>query len=689
MSGMRATTPMKAQLARQIRTTAGKVDDSHPEMAAAGQHLRNAATLVQSGQHDGAKRHLDAAMELMTPRNLIRHGITDDEGHATGKMAMHQMNVHRLGVMDIQDTEARNNQQASAKKDSLAEQAQQRAAKLQQAAAAKAQAATAQAAAKQTAIEQKTAAKPTGTGPGSQQQTGAAPDPILATATPTRGGMLLSAQTAALEVTPHPNGRPGGPGLYGKAGNKHSDYFEQIVHALMTKRGMSQAQASAIAWSRLRKWSAGGGNVHPEVRAAAAGALAREQAAKLSWDTADQLIELACAVELAGFNPAQQRVPAGQAGGGQFGGQGQGQPGGKGTRAQRRTRLVKQAVTLRSEISALLAQIHSATHHGKSKSSTPAKKGAAATSAKQAAASKAKSSTAKASAKHPAKTQTLAQLRTRLSALRAELHTTMQAIHQLADEDRPAIELAASAAYRNAWRTELRGKGGQFAASPGGPRPQSSFGGGKAARAQWRAAHGDRLSPSIHKLDALNLPSQVSPEPGEDVKQAATRRALLAFTQKQLQDAINTPVQQMDDHQLEVSTRVITSLTDHKVDMLNQQLAKVVTAPVADHVKRHLEGLRQELNRETAEDGKKALIFHIAAILAAVGISLLAGGLGLPAGIAAIVAVSPAIAQEFRDWKASQQTIGDKEKVSGREIEKDLSWPLDLWQWELGQPELV
>ena len=154
----------------------------------------------------------------------------------------------------------------------MAEQAQDKAAKLQAQVAARQQAATAQTAAKQAAIEQKTAAKPTGTGPGSQQQTGAAPDPILATSNPSAGGILLSAQTAVLERTPHPNGRPGGPGLYGKAGNKHSDYFEQIVHALMTKRGMDQATASRIAWGALRKWRAGGGQVHPEVRAAAAGA---------------------------------------------------------------------------------------------------------------------------------------------------------------------------------------------------------------------------------------------------------------------------------------------------------------------------------------------------------------------------------------------------------------------------------
>jgi hypothetical protein len=86
----------------------------------------------------------------------------------------------------------------------------------------------------------------------------------------------LSAQTARLSVTPHPYGKPGGPGLYGVKGLKHSDYFEQVVKGLM-KSGKDKATASAIAWGALRRWARGGGNVTPEVRAAAIKALAQEK----------------------------------------------------------------------------------------------------------------------------------------------------------------------------------------------------------------------------------------------------------------------------------------------------------------------------------------------------------------------------------------------------------------------------
>ena len=153
----------------------------------------------------------------------------------------------------------------------------------------------------------------------------------------------LSAKTGALAVTPAPYGKPGGPGLYGVKGNTHSPYYEQIVKALMEKRGMDKGKASAIAWGALRKWQRGGGHVHSEVRAAATGALAGEKVAQArahahasTWDELGTVIDLAAAprrgwdgvaLELAAAAapPPQQggtlppRVPAGSSAGGQFG----------------------------------------------------------------------------------------------------------------------------------------------------------------------------------------------------------------------------------------------------------------------------------------------------------------------------------------------------------------------------------
>lgn len=116
--------------------------------------------------------------------------------------------------------------------------------------------------------------------------------------------MALSAKTPMLEVTPAPYGRPGGPGLYRLKGNSHSPYFENVVRALMTKRGMSKGQASAVAWGALRRWRAK--SKHPEVRTAASAGLMQEAAAaakaraahahSVTWD------DVACVVDLAVVN---------------------------------------------------------------------------------------------------------------------------------------------------------------------------------------------------------------------------------------------------------------------------------------------------------------------------------------------------------------------------------------------------
>jgi hypothetical protein len=60
--------------------------------------------------------------------------------------------------------------------------------------------------------------------------------------------------------------------------------MQQIVRALIEKRGMPPDKAYAIARGAIRRWASGGGKVHPEVRAAAgkaeAGELARQARAK-------------------------------------------------------------------------------------------------------------------------------------------------------------------------------------------------------------------------------------------------------------------------------------------------------------------------------------------------------------------------------------------------------------------------
>jgi hypothetical protein len=445
------TGPMKSDTARRMRRTAQVLADSHPEMVTAG-HVRDAARVLEHGSLEGAKRHLDAAMETLTPRNLYRHGVTDDGGHAHAKTLMHQIHRHRLAVMDIEDAHGRNRQV-------MANRAAQRAG----------------------------------------QKTNQMPDQG-----PQDAGLFsnldLSARTAMLERTPAPYGKPGGPGLYGVAGNKHSDYFEQVVQALMRKRGMDRAQASRIAWGALRKWRSGGGGVHPEVSAAAGRALGQEAAAGArahghagaytSWQAIDLAVQLAATAGGAGGSGGrggqkqgqgkggggsrpqssnwqnESRVPAGQFGGGRFGsgGGGQAQGGNKGkhphnaaARKARKAQLEKKAASLRSQIHALVLAYRAATAHHKASSKTAAKAGKAQTP--QQAAKAAKAATAAKSAgstprKKTAARATPAQLHGKIIALRAVLASVLAQIHSLAN-DMPAIELAA-------WQHEIRGPDGRF-----------------------------------------------------------------------------------------------------------------------------------------------------------------------------------------------------------------------------------
>jgi hypothetical protein len=89
------------ELAQQMRQTARALDADHP---VAGDHVRDAAELLELDSTAAAKRHLDAAIELLAPRNLYRHGILDDEGRAAADRCAQQVRRHRLGVQDIEDS---------------------------------------------------------------------------------------------------------------------------------------------------------------------------------------------------------------------------------------------------------------------------------------------------------------------------------------------------------------------------------------------------------------------------------------------------------------------------------------------------------------------------------------------------------------------------------------------------------
>jgi hypothetical protein len=111
--------------------------------------------------------------------------------------------------------------------------------------------------------------------------------------------------------------------LWNTPGLKLPAYVQNIAAALMRERGMDKSQAIATAVSRVKAWAAGGGNVSPEVKAAAQKAVAEWEGAKgkarsygMSAGESDAALELA--VELSFDEAAHPRAAAGSAAGGQF-----------------------------------------------------------------------------------------------------------------------------------------------------------------------------------------------------------------------------------------------------------------------------------------------------------------------------------------------------------------------------------
>jgi chemotaxis protein histidine kinase CheA len=128
----------------------------------------------------------------------------------------------------------------------------------------------------------------------------------------------LSAQTPALSTVHHPLGRPGGPGLFRVKDLQLPAYIQNIAAAL-ERSGHLESQAIQLAIGACQRWASGAGKVSPEVRAAAAKALVEWEAAKARAHATHSHANDTKAVELA-FNEAlHPRVPAGGAGGGEFG----------------------------------------------------------------------------------------------------------------------------------------------------------------------------------------------------------------------------------------------------------------------------------------------------------------------------------------------------------------------------------
>jgi hypothetical protein len=266
-----ATAALKTNITNGLRALADKGHDVHPEMAY-HRHCRDAAQAMERGNPDGAIRHLEAGMNVLTPMSLYRHGVTDDDGHALAKLHMDAMNRHTLLIRDFKDADEHNRGVMEQRRVSRETPAQ----------------------------------KPAGAIPAEPVPAGAQLAVVYAIAIELarrETGIELSAQTARLASVPHPLGKPGGPGLWGVEGMELPAYVQNIAHALLrTGRAKTKSQAIAIARAATKRWQRGK-NTSPEVRAASSASDAqwRAKQATAHAHTAgpQQAIEL--------YNPHQPR----------------------------------------------------------------------------------------------------------------------------------------------------------------------------------------------------------------------------------------------------------------------------------------------------------------------------------------------------------------------------------------------
>lgn len=98
---MSEVSDLTGRMRRQARQAARDL----PKMEIGG-HLEDAAGQVEQGNTEGAERHLRAAMQSLTPRNLYRHGHMTDDDHQTARGRLALLDRHLLGVRDLADMNA-------------------------------------------------------------------------------------------------------------------------------------------------------------------------------------------------------------------------------------------------------------------------------------------------------------------------------------------------------------------------------------------------------------------------------------------------------------------------------------------------------------------------------------------------------------------------------------------------------
>lgn len=172
--------------------------------------------------------------------------------------------------------------------------------------------------------------------------------------------------------------------------------------------------------------------------------------------------------------------------------------------------------------------------------------------------------------------------------------------------------------------------------------------------------HAERFNnPGFRKYPdtAAAANAQILPEPDETIRQQTAQQMLLAFTQKKILGALTDPPADMNPNQLKMATRIIDNITGVQVDNLAVDAGTVVPKQVAEHARNRIQALMEAIKIEGNSDAKKTLIVHLSMILGALGLTALSAGLGVPAGIAAIITTLPSMMQELSDFRNDYKRV--------------------------------
>ena len=165
---------------------------------------------------------------------------------------------------------------------------------------------------------------------------------------------------------------------------------------------------------------------------------------------------------------------------------------------------------------------------------------------------------------------------------------------------------------------------------------------------------GAHAAPSGHVhsgAGVVHMPEHFSPPPDDFMeRQRATRRQLVAASQRRILDALTMSPDLMNDEQIVRASRVIENLTPHDYEEIRSKAKKVVPAHIADHVNDELAKGFKALQNEDNHDAKRVLIGHLALIIGALAVSFITAGLGAPAAVAALAGLTLPILNEFHDY---------------------------------------